>query len=471
MRSSKKNGWVFLCSVFLVCGLLLFTCSGAEAVDRVSVVSGTIRVALVQQAEQVDFSVKGEYLLKDVSGKKTIAFLKPDERWQVKWQNGRLDLYRNGLPVKTLTGPLQVRENFYRLAVLSGSGELAERGLSEETVVLGANGRSVSIGEEPPRLHVLSAQGQAPLPPVKGLRLITLFNADGSRRYRGSLELRADEKGLTVINELPLEEYLYGVVPAEMPATWHEEALKAQAVAARSYALAQQGSFGDYGFDVLATENSQVYKGYDWENPATSKAVDETRGIILTYRGLPVNALFHSSSGGYTENSEEVWKERLEYIRARPDPHDLNDKHYNWQVKYSREQLIEQLNKRGYKFREVIDIVELERTSTTKRVKRVAVKGLNEQGTPVTEEICNADRVRVTLGLKSAFFTMQKEFDGQQKLVKVTFSGNGWGHGLGMSQYGALGLARKGYNYQDILKYYYSGVTISRVTEGRGENY
>jgi len=467
MGRINKYGRIFLCFVLFI---FIFTCRGAEALEKAPAVPGTIRVGLAQQAPQADFSITGNYELIDVPGRKTIAFLKSNERWQIRPQNGQLALYKNGLFIKTFPGPLQVRENLYPVAILSGSGQIKSRSAGEELVILGANGVSSSVGKDLSGLHILSARGQAPLLPAEGLNLITLYNEDGGRRYRGGMEFRADEKGLTVINELPLEEYLYGVVPAEMPAAWPAEALAAQAVAARSYALAQSqsGAYGNCGFDVLATQSSQVYKGYDWENPATSKAVDDTRGVILTYRGQPVNALFHSSSGGFTENSEDVWKYPLDYIRARPDPDDRNEKHYNWQVSYSQEQLVEQLNKKDYQFKEVYDLIELERTSTGKRVKRLAVKGLKKEGAAVAEEICNADRVRVALGLKSAFFTMQKEYDQQHKLTKVVFRGNGWGHGLGMSQYGARGLAQKGYSYQDILKYYYSGVVISRNYGGQG---
>ncbi|MCL6447316.1 MAG: SpoIID/LytB domain-containing protein [Armatimonadetes bacterium] len=449
----------------LLVGLLFFffVCRGAEAFEEEATVApGTIRVGLAQQAAQVEFSIAGDYELISVSDQKVFVSLKTGERWQAKADSGRISLFQNGRFFQSLTGPLQVRSGLSRAAVLAGSGELRNLSPGEEMIILGAGGRTSPMGSDLSGLHVLSAQGLAPLLPAGGPDLITLYNGEGVRRYRGSLEIRAAGEGLTVINELPLEEYLYGVVPAEMPASWPAEALKAQAVAARSYALAQLGTYGKYGFDLLATQNSQVYKGYDGENPATTKAVQETRGVVLTYQGLPVNALFHSSSGGYTENSEDVWKDRLAYIRARPDPEDRNDRHYNWQVVYTKDQLIEQLKSREYDFQDVFDLTELERTATGKRVKRLVIKGLNQEGKPVAEEISNADRVRTVLGLKSAFFTMQKEYDGQQKLVKVTFCGNGWGHGLGMSQYGALGLARKGYSYQDILKYYYSGVTVAR---------
>jgi stage II sporulation protein D len=188
----------------------------------------------------------------------------------------------------------------------------------------------------------------------------------------------------------------------------------------------------------------------------------------MTYRGQAVDAVFHSSSGGYTENSEDIWSNTVDYLRARPDPSDKNDKHYNWSITYTQEQLINLINKAGYNFSKVTDLIEVERTSTGARVKRMSFVGLDASGNPITEDIYNANAVRTVLNLKSAMFTLNKKFDDNQNLIDVTIQGNGWGHGLGMSQYGALGLAKQGYNYQDILKYYYTGVEISGSYGGQG---
>ena len=430
------------------------------AAGEVLIEPGTVRVGLMQLVPVVEFAIEGSYQIIDTGSKQAVAVPRPGERWQVRTSGNQLELLRNGVLVNTFTGALQVRENKYQVAVLSGSGALVNRSSGEGMIALGAGNRSVSLRNFS-GLNILSAQGQVEAGQPGGQNLLVLYSEGRGQRYRGNLEVRRDEQGLTAINELPVEEYLYGVVPSEMPASWPAEALKAQAVAARSYALAQLGSYGRYGFDLLATQSSQVYKGYDEENPATTRAVEETRGLIMTYRGLPVDAVFHSSSGGTTENSEDVWKNSVDYLRARPDPADFNDKYYNWKVAYSIDQLISQLNSKDYQFSQVEDLLELERTSTGKRVKRLAVKGLDIDGNSVVKEVYNANAVRVALGLKSAFFTMQKEVDQQQKLLRVTFEGNGYGHGLGMSQYGALGLAGQGYSYRDILKYYYTGIALS----------
>lgn len=429
----------------------------------VRVIPGTVRVGLIQHAQEIGFSVSGTYQLIDQFSGQPVAEISPGQRWQVRVGPYGMELFRDGTWMGSFAGPLMVREKMLQVAVLSGKGDLLNR---ETGFVLGSGGKQVELNNIV-GVSVLSAGGQKKLSPAGGLNLVTLSQGDNARRYRGNMEFRTDGKGLTAINQLPVEEYLYGVVPAEMHAYWPAEALKAQAVAARSYVLAQLGSYQSQGFDVLATQRSQVYRGYDGENPATTKAVDETRGVVMTYRGRPISAVFHSSSGGYTENSEDVWISRVDYLRARPDPADQNPQHYGWSKTYTLEELKQQFASRGYQFSEIYNLEEVERTSTGARVKCLAVTGLGPDGRPLTIEIgrnpakSKADEVRMSLGLKSSLFTMRKNFDDKNNLVSVTFTGSGWGHGLGMSQYGALGLATQGYNYQDILKYYYTGITIA----------
>ncbi|NHM26064.1 SpoIID/LytB domain-containing protein [Desulfofundulus sp. TPOSR] len=479
-----------LSSIILLLGLLaLLGYPALPALGEVVVAPHDVRVGLVQQASQVAFSVTGNYQLVDYDTSKIISEVVPGQRWEVCYSPEGLELYRDGTRIGSFKGPLRLRGKVFQVDVLSGTGKQIERegGLH----ALGANGKKVVLNNLA-GVSVMGAGGQMKkIAPAGGLNLVALYQGDQARRYRGDMEFRLDDKGITVVNQLPIEEYLYGVVPAEMPAHWPGEALKAQAVAARSYVLAQMGTYASQGFDVLATQASQVYRGYDGEHPATSKAVDETRGIVATYRGRPISAVFHSSSGGYTENSEDVWKSQVDYLRGRPDPFDRNpqNKHYDWTKTYTAGQLKEQLAAAGYRFSEIYDLIEVERTSTGQRVKCLAVSGLGLDGQPLTIEIGRdplkgkADEVRRALGLKSACFTMEKimtgngapgqqdpsaeqvvpaqgQQDGHPRLVKVTFRGSGWGHGVGMSQYGALGMASQGYSYQEILKYYYSGVQI-----------
>jgi len=205
-----------------------------------------------------------------------------------------------------------------------------------------------------------------------------------------------------------------------------------------------------------------MYGGYDAESPATNKAVEATRGMVMLSGGDLVAAYFHSSSGGYTENSEDVWVAKLPYLRWKEDKFDKNDTYYNWQVNYTVEQLKEKLSGAGYEFSKISDLQELARTSSGARVKKLAVKGEGPSGKALTVEISNSDNVRIALGLKSSLFTFTKKYDKNKKLTGVSFTGSGWGHGLGMSQYGVRGMARAGYNYQEILKYYYTGAVLAK---------
>lgn len=432
-----------------------------------------VRVGLILQAERISFTVDGNYQLVDCSNQKPIFKVAPHQLYEVRYASGGLELYREGQRVGFFGEPVMVQEEPQSLLVVAREENQVSR--EAPVFILGAQGKQV-FASDLRGLSILAAGNSLKqLALERGPNLITLFYQGERRRYRGSMEFRVDSRGITAINHLPVEEYLYAVVPSEMPASWPLEALKAQAVAARSYVLANRGSNNSQGFDVLADQKSQVYRGYDVEHPAATRAVEETRGVVLTYRGQVANVVFHSSSGGYTENSEDVWVGRLEYLRSRPDPFDRHqaNPHYNWSVTYTAEQLKEQLASRGYQFSQVHDLEILERTTSGARVKSMRITGLDTSGRPLVVEIGRdpakpkADEVRWALGLKSAFFTMEKVIAGTSsggqhfsRLVSVTFRGNGWGHGLGMSQYGALGMAEKGYSYQEILQYYYPGTTL-----------
>lgn len=430
-------------------------------------VPDTVRVGLAIGVPSVVFRVEGKYRLINASTGESPGEVRPGEEWAVELADGLLRLTRDGVAVGSFRGSILLEEVGRQVNVLSGSGQVLQKEGLENVYVQSASDM-VSAKGDWSFYRVQSAREVTALGLSPERNLVTISCGAVSGKYRGSMEFRVTEKGITVINQLPVEKYLYGVVPSEMPSSWPQEALKAQAVAARSYLLAQMGSYASQGFDVMATQASQVYRGYTAENPVTSAAVDATRGEILVYQGRPVAAYFHSSSGGFTENSEDVWKDVLPYIRGKEDPADRNDRHYNWSVSYTQEDLLKQISKqwaslypgKSVELAKITDLEEVERTASGMRVKKMLVRGLDKDGQPVVLEVFNADRVRILLGLRSALFTMKKEFSSEGELVGVTFSGNGWGHGLGMSQWGALGLAKQGYNYRQILQYYYTGVEL-----------
>jgi len=453
----------------------LSSCTTAGAAMR----EPDIRVALLQGTSAVAFKVTGEYTISNTATGGTVGVPASGEQWEVRAHGTLLQVVRGGTPIGSFTGPLRVEQVSVRLAVAGPGGRVVEKSGTEGLIVLGAGNNMATLGRDPSAYQVLSPGGRKMALKSGQLNLIGIQLANGQwRRYRGNLEIRASDQGLLVINELPLEQYLLSVVPGEVPAQWPYEVLKAQAVAARSYALRQIWDGADKAFHVYPTEASQMYLGYDGENPATTRAVEETRGQTLVYAapgtpsrgglpGEPVAAFYHSSSGGYIENAEDVWLKPVPGIKGKQDPYDVNDNYYNWKVSYDISQLTDLINNwlfkqgAGWQFQTVTDIVELERTATGARIKKVRVEGRLPDGTERYYDIFNADNVRRAFGLKSAPFQLAKEVDAVGVPTRVTFTGSGNGHGVGMSQYGARGMAEQGHTYDQILQYYYTGTVLA----------
>ena len=275
------------------------------------------------------------------------------------------------------------------------------------------------------------------------------------RRYRGSLELRHRGAGLTAVNIVPVDDYLLSVVPEEMPTDWPAEALKAQSVAARSFALKSRGRHAAEGYDLCTTTRCQLYKGIASEKTASTAAVRATRGEVLTYGGQPIEALFHTDSGGMTESSEDVWGSHVPYLRAvRDTPLGTMP----WTKTMSTADLEQKLAAKGHNIGR-LRAIELSPLAVGRAAKdRTAsgrVKAMTVTGTKGSVTL-SGTAWRSLLGLKSALF--------DAKLTKdsVTFTGFGAGHGLGISQWGAKRLAETGKSYADILHHYYTGVTLQR---------
>lgn len=444
-----------------VTAIFVLLCVFLQAGEAGAATAGTIRAALVSGAETLSFKVSGNYEIVDLATGKVLSELKQGETCQVELKGSRIAVKGSRDSYGSFKGPVAVRESGSSAVVRSGSGAVKDLGL-EKIMAISSDGKIVPLKSTVSPV-IRTASGTIQFKGSSGgLNLVSLSSSSGSKRYRGSVEFCLEEGKLAAVNVLNIEEYLRGVVPSEMPSSWSPEALKAQAVAARNYALQRVETTRGSASNVNSDISSQVYGGYDAETVATNKAVEETSGIIMLSGGSTVSAFFHSSSGGFTENSEDVWSGKLSYIRSKADPYDKNEKHYNWKVSYTADQLKEKLAVAGYKFKKVTDVVELERTSSGARVMELAVKGVGPDGKSLTAEIKNADTVRATLGLKSALFKFTKKYDRSKNLTEINITGSGWGHGLGMSQYGAYGMALEGYDYQEILKYYYSGINFAQ---------
>jgi len=196
------------------------------------------------------------------------------------------------------------------------------------------------------------------------------------------MEINIDKEHgkLNVINIIGIEEYLYGVLKKEISPRWPAEALKAQAVAARTYAIFNMNKYIDKGYNICASTNSQAYGGVNHEDPLTNKAVDETRGVIIAYKGKPINAVYHSDSGGYTEDSENVWGSFLPYLRSVKSKFEekVSPPHHTWTCSIGEKDLTEKLQKQGYKVNSIVSIKPVKKSETGRISELVFIIDNNE---------------------------------------------------------------------------------------------
>jgi stage II sporulation protein D len=260
------------------------------------------------------------------------------------------------------------------------------------------------------------------------------------------------------IEQIPLEDYLVGVVASEMPADFQEEALKAQALTARTYIVRQLMSkqnhlglpkgaqVGDTTMDQVYSSDDQLRKewgaDYSWKKKKVLDAVRATSGQILTYNGEPIQATFFSTSNGYTENSEDYWPSKLPYLRSVTSPWDKTSPKFSYQQIFT---LKDFENKLGVRLGNSSTIGQITARTAGKRIGTVKFGSKTLTGKEIREK----------LGLKSSDFTWERKGD------NIVIHTKGYGHGVGMSQYGANGMAAEGNTYKDIVKHYYTDVDIT----------
>lgn len=268
-----------------------------------------------------------------------------------------------------------------------------------------------------------------PVPPVENETMVTIYRSNGT------------------VETIGLETYLIGVVAAEMPASFHIEALKAQAIVARTYALnkIQEGKV------LTDTISTQVYKDNNqlkktWGNDFTKyynkvkNAVDATKGLIVTYQGKYIDAVFHSTSNGYTVDAKDVWGNDVPYLKSVSSPFDLSASSF---LKETTKQIQEIEKSLGISITPNSQIQILQKDENGRVLK-----------VQIDERIYSGVEMRTKLGLRSTDFEIIMNDN------SITFRTKGFGHGVGMSQYGAQGMANNGYNYQQIIKHYYTNVDI-----------
>lgn len=321
--------------------------------------------------------------------------------------------------------------------------------------------------------------------------------------FRGSMIFIKDNSNLiTVINKVNLEEYLYSVLGREMSPSWPIEALKAQAICARTYSINNWNKYSSYGFNLDNTQNSQVYSGISSEGARTIQAVEETRGQLVMYDGKPAQTFYFSSCGGKTANVKYVWGSEFPYLVSVDDPYE-NPKeasYSDWTVEYSADEIKALLTKRNINIGNVTNVeIVSEDNGTVYDIKIIGESG---------EHRIKNDNIRAFFNLKSQHFTLSAP---QSELIypsvtimggsgistlslnnlsvyntsvvsalsvlsakgvatieasmpntsdKFIFSGHGWGHRIGMCQWGAKGMADQGFTANDILTHYFPGTSI-----------
>lgn len=335
-------------------------------------------------------------------------------------------------------------------------------------------------------------------------------------RWYGGFEYRRSTGGnLNVINVVALDDYVRGVLPYEMSPKWPLEALKAQAVCARTYALLPSKHYESYRFDVCNTTDCQVYQGVNLASAVTDQAVTETAGIVAMYGGKYAETYYCSANGGASESSENVWSNPLPYLVGKEDPYEklTSIPDYRYTITYTYSQLGERLRAKGYAIG-TVNAAYVSQTTPTGNVAEITFRDTAGKTVKLTKEEC-----RWTLDAKSMRFTISGGGSGGTKSWSVngggealsdlggvytisgkglvgllgggtayvvtssgtsvlqpavsagtngtgngiTITGTGWGHGVGMSQYGAKAMAEQGYTYEDILLFYYTGIQLERV--------
>jgi stage II sporulation protein D len=305
-------------------------------------------------------------------------------------------------------------------------------------------------------IRVLLMDGKSLKVPAREERLTRLGNGTGEVllsgvKYTGEIEVWKGDNRLYVINDIPLEEYIKGVVAAEVGRSWDIEALKAQAVVSRTYAVYQRlNSPAGLPYHLTSTVLDQVYKGSN-VSPDIAKAVDETRGEILTFEGKPIAAFYHSTSGGMTEDAAEVFGKEFPYLKPVKTSCELSP--YNmWEKIIPAAEIEKTLEVQGLK--EII----IDSHTASGRAREMRI--VHENGTLIVL----ATELRKRLGwdkLPSTLITGISRSNGS-----VIFEGRGYGHGVGMCQWSALQMAREGKTYRQILSYFYHGAVL-KVYEDR----
>jgi stage II sporulation protein D len=285
-----------------------------------------------------------------------------------------------------------------------------------------------------------------------GVELGKAIPGDPSQEWvvRGPLEIQVTPSGLALVNWIDLEDYVAGVVSGEVGAKWPIEALKAQAVAARTYVLYKKVENQLQPFDVVAGVQDQVYHGHSTRAESVLKAVAATKGQVVTYDQRPIFAAYSSTAAGPTEDALYVWALDLPYLKGVDCPFDQQAPRYDWRTSFTFDYLEQQLRKEGFDVGKVATFTPYTFTPSG-RVDRVRL--LHSRG----EIILRGQDLRRVVGYSKIFST---QFSIESFGPEVVVVGHGAGHAVGMCQWGMREMADLGYDYQSIVRHYYPGTTL-----------
>ncbi len=414
----------------------------------------------------------------------------------------------------------------YAFGTIGADGFVKEQSVSNAKLTIVPAGSGIAVKDTD--TGALLYQTSVPILAIQPQGELTWFQ---KYKYRGNFVYQVVNGKLTVINEVPLEEYVKGVIPYEMSPDWHREALKAQAVCARSYAVGQGGRHKNHGFDVCNTTHCQVYYGTGRATANSDAAVEETRGQYLYEGNKKVVGYFFSSDGGATESAVNVWGGNYAYLQGKKDPYEKTESISNgvWSKTLTAAEIQKKLNASGRSIGQIKSVQVTKRTEMG-NVNELTITDTSGKTVTLTKEPCRTvlglNSIRYTVGGQGsldgsgqgtaqppqgtetilvngkpmkdgAFHTIQGKdtvsnvgsINGKTALTasgrktlsvqstqmaqntqsvsdpvvsadSYTFSGRGWGHNVGMSQYGAKAMAEQGKTYKEILQFYYTGVTV-----------
>ena len=365
--------------------------------------------------------------------------------------NFQLNTFAKDIEIGLLTTkkPVKIGSDQNGILINLNSNEIITKINKRETYLVSNSNGLIKVSQNITKPPLASSTRPIKLIPEKQNGLVFC----NKHWYRVELIIltNKDKQNITLVNKLDLEDYLLSVVPSEIPNHWIKEALKAQSIAARSYALGYLNRRRSKGYDLESSIEDQLYLGVASERKSTTEAVKETIGeVLLDKDNKPLIALYHSSGGGYTDSIENLWDQKPSiHIQPRPD-YDDKSPYFKWNREYKLTEINNLLS--SLTIGNVVNITPLSR-SISQRVTWVEITGTKSKA------IIRGEEFRKLLNLPSSKFNFLIE----QSLIK--FAGRGFGHGLGMSQWGSKALAEKGFSHKEILAHYYPGTKLAIVPD------